>query len=640
MPILSAVEISKSIPERSLFSELSCAVEPGDRIGIVGRNGSGKSSLIRVLVGSDAPDQGEIVRAHGVRLGYLAQEPKFEPGHTAVQAVLSGKKAWSEAMAKYEAISAQMSRGEGDVDAQAQVQAELAQEIESLGGWDIEHMARSCLSHFGLASHDRVVQSMSGGEQRRVALAQLLVSEPDIAVLDEPTNHLDLYAIEGLESWLKDRFRGAVVMVTHDRRLLSNIATHTWEIEQGILYRYTGGWEAYLSGKGERLAQAAREDANRRNFLRKELEWLRRQPKARSTKQKARVERAESALAQTPLKTESSASFTVGEHRHGKMLLEADALSVRRGDKMLVQDFTLRLQPGQRIGIVGPNGCGKSSLLSTLLGQSPPESGELRQGKHLKIAYLDQMRETLNGAESVYDNVAQERTQIVLGNETLTLRNYLERFLIDGSMQRRLVSTLSGGERARVALARILAQDANLVVLDEPTNDLDVDTLTALESCMMDFGGCLLLVTHDRFLLDRVATHLLAFEAGSTTVQLHNGNYALWQEKQKQKQKQVPEAKTAAEPKADPPAPTKKQKAKGLTYAERLELEGLPEKLEAVDEKVDALQAVVLEPEFYQQALAEQQAHQKALADAQELQGQLYARWEELETKSSALEGG
>lgn len=634
MPILSAVEISKAIPDRSLFSELSCAVEPGDRIGIVGRNGSGKSSLIRVLVGHDEPDQGEIVRAHGVVLGYLAQEPRFEAGHTAVQAVLAGKAEWSKAMADYNAVSEKLGLGQGDLDALTSEQARLAEVIEKEGGWELEHAARTCLSHFGLHTHDRQVNSMSGGEQRRVALAQLLVSEPDIAVLDEPTNHLDLYAIEGLESWLQDRYRGAVVMVTHDRRLLSNIATHTWEIEQGTLYRYTGGWEEYLSGKAERLAQAAREDANRRNFLRRELEWLRRQPKARSTKQKARVARAESAIAAGPMQTQGKASFSVGEHRHGKMLLEADGLGVRRGDKRLVENLTLRLQPGQRIGIVGPNGCGKSSLLSTLLGQEEPEEGEIRKGKHLKVAYLDQMRHALDPKKSVYANVAEDRTEIVLGSETLTLRSYLERFLIDSSMQRRLVSTLSGGERARVALARILAQDANLLVLDEPTNDLDVDTLTALESCMMDFGGCLLLVTHDRFLLDRVATHLLAFEPGKQTLEFSHGNYADWQDKQREKKAAASKAsaekagKKASEKKAKSPA------KKGLTYAERLELEALPDKLIEIDEKVETLQAVVLEPEFYQQALQEQKVHQDALSKAQDEQTQLYARWELLETRN------
>lgn len=632
MPILSAVDISKSIPDRVLFSGLSCAVEEGDRIGIVGRNGSGKSSLIRVLVGDDSPDEGEIVRANGVVLAHLAQKPRFEAGHSAVQAVLAGKKDWSEAMANYEAVSAKMSDPGADIDALTDEQARLGERIEALGGWELEHRARGCLAHFGVQHQDRLVSSMSGGEQRRVALAQLLVSEPDIAVLDEPTNHLDLLAIEGLESWLKERFRGAVVMVTHDRRLLSNIATHTWEIDGGSLYRYVGGWERYLAGKTERLAQAAREDANRRNFLRRELEWLSRQPKARSTKQKARVARANEAIAAGGLETQSSASFRVGEHRQGKMLLEADGIKVIRGGKTLVEDLTLRLQPGQRIGIVGPNGCGKSSLLSTLLGESEPEQGELRRGKHLKVAYLDQMRAGLDEKASVYANVAQERTQIELGNETLTLRSYLERFLIDGSMQRRLVSTLSGGERARVALAKILAEDANLVVLDEPTNDLDVDTLAALESCMMDYGGCLLLVTHDRFLLDRVATHLLAFEPGSSHLDLHSGNYAQWQDKQKAKKSTENELGSAVAKKTNARRQEKKA-TKSLTYAERLELEALPEKLEGIDERVGALEAAILEPAFYQQALQEQQEHQAALAKAQAEQTALYELWELLESR-------
>ncbi|MEM9492948.1 MAG: ABC-F family ATP-binding cassette domain-containing protein, partial [Myxococcota bacterium] len=397
-------------------------------------------------------------------------------------------------------------------------QAEVAAEVERLGGWDLRHQARAMLGHLGVARPEQRVGTMSGGERRRVALARLLVSAPDLAILDEPTNHLDIATIEWLERFLVERFSGSLLLITHDRYLLDRVVTRTVEIADGQLHSYDGGWESFLLARAERQAHAERVAANQRNLARRELEWLRRSPSARTTKQKARVDRAHDlvAAAQSGTQDERSARVQVHGVRSGHTVLDARDLAVAVAGRTLVSGLDLTLGKGERVGIVGKNGAGKTTLLRVLLGDLAPAGGTVKRGKNTRAAYLDQSRGGLDDSQTVYDNVGDNRSHVSVagkgGEQSITVHSYLERFLFRSSDQRKLVGSLSGGERARVALARTLREQANLVVLDEPTNDLDVTTLAAVEESLLDFPGTALIVTHDRWFLDRVATSILAFE--------------------------------------------------------------------------------------------------------------------------------
>ena len=378
------------------------------------------------------------------------------------------------------------------------------------------------------------MSTLSGGDRRRVALARILVARPALAVLDEPSNHLDVETVEWLERYLIDEFPGALLLITHDRYLLDRVAQRTLELDQGSLYDYEGGYEEYLEAKAERQAHEARTEGNRQNFLRTELEWLRRQPKARSTKQKARIGRAEAAKSAPPPKVDRTTVLAMDTTRTGKTILEFKDLSLALGGRTLVSGLSFILTPGERLGIVGRNGTGKTTLLRAILGEQAPSAGEVVVGKNTRIAYFDQHRADLDESASIFDNVADNNSRITLGGQTIEVRAYLERFLFDPYKQRQPVGSLSGGERARVALAKMLSRGANLIILDEPTNDLDVNTLRALEEGLEGFAGCAVISSHDRWFLDRIATHIMAFE-GDSKVVWYEGNYSEYEADRKRR---------------------------------------------------------------------------------------------------------
>ncbi len=613
---------------RDVLRDATLAIAEGERVGLVGRNGSGKTTLARILAGEEQADAGEIVRRTELRIGYLSQAPRFEGPANAVDTVLDGLVDWQRAVARHVELSAKLERGEGDVDALLHAQADAAARVEALGGWNKRHEAETILDHVGVGDHDTPVSQMSGGEQRRVALAQILVAAPDLAILDEPTNHLDVDAVEWLEDWLAERFTGALVLITHDRYLLDRVVTRTLELDDGAVFSYDGGWGQYLEAKAERMAHAERTEANRRNFLRRELEWLRKSPKARTTKQKARIDRVTEVAAQSAPKAERASQIAITTTRSGSTILEAESIAVDVGGRRLVDDFTLRLSEGERVGIVGPNGCGKTSLLRVLTGAVPPSAGTVKHGKHTRIAYLDQQRTGLDENATIYDTVGANRGAIELGGQQLEIRAYLERFLFSSQDQRQRISTLSGGERARVALAKLLRDAANVVVLDEPTNDLDVLTLAALEEALLDYRGTLLVVTHDRWFLDRIASSILAFEHGRVTQ--YQGGYSDWLDKRpKPARPSEPAAARAPEPARAP------KTKKGLTYAERLELEGLLDRVDAAERTVAALEAELSTPEFYAQSDADRRAALERLALARAEATRLADRWTELEDKGA-----
>jgi ATP-binding cassette subfamily F protein uup len=516
MTILSAHGICKAYGERELLKDAEVQVSDGERIGVVGRNGAGKSTLSKILAGKEPADAGTLALRRGARVSYLEQEPDLPPEMSAREVVALGLGAWSEAKLAYDAIGHKLELGgaSGNEMALLEEQSRLAAEIERLGGWDRTHEIERVLTHLGITRMEQATGTMSGGQRRRVALARVLVTAPDLMILDEPTNHLDADSIDWLEQHLAVSFKGALLMVTHDRWLLDRVADRTLEVSRGQVYSYEGGYGAYLEAKAERTALEERTERNRQNFLRTEIEWLRRQPKARTTKQKARIDRAESAKAAPPPTQDAKVQLSADVAEVGRSILDVRKLSLQVEGRVLIKDFDLALTAGERLGILGPNGSGKTSLLRCILGELPLLSGELVQGRRVRIGYLDQTRAGLDPDESVLESVA--RAVPTEGTERIDPRTYLERFAFDGKSHNRKVSALSGGERARLCLARLLASAANLLLLDEPTNDLDVETLGSLENALEKFPGCAVVISHDRWFLDRTCTHILAWEGDAT----------------------------------------------------------------------------------------------------------------------------
>ncbi|WP_437278278.1 ABC-F family ATP-binding cassette domain-containing protein [Sorangium sp. So ce375] len=658
MPVLTAHDLHKSFGPQTILDGVSVNIRTGERVGLVGVNGSGKSTLARILAGQEQPDSGTIARRRGAEIGVLSQDPVFEPTDTARDVVLAGLSAWHAAKARHDEVSRALAAGSGDAEALLAEQAEAAADVERLGGWDMMHRVDAIIGHVGVTRPDAPMSVLSGGDRRRVALARLLVSRPALAVLDEPSNHLDVETVEWLERYLVEEHPGALLLITHDRYLLDRVAERTLEIDKGKVYSYDGGYEEYLEQKADRLALEARTESNRQNFLRTELEWLRRQPKARTGKQKARIQRAETTKSAPPPKAERTAQLSVEAVRTGKTILELKKLGLSLDGKWLVRGLDFTLTKGERVGIVGRNGTGKTTMLRAILGQlgaegdgaaaeGPRMEGEVVLGKNTSVAYFDQHRSGLDLDKSIFENIAGSHTRVEVGGRSMDVRSYLERFLFDPNKARQPVGSLSGGERARVALAKMLTQSVNVIILDEPTNDLDVMTLAALEEMLIELEGSALVVTHDRWFLNRVATSILAFEGDGRVVR-YAGNYDAYREQRahaaleieaeaRAAKAQVAEARPAAAPaKAAAKAGDKPK----LTFAERTELDGIMGRIDAAEQKVAELDAKLADPTLYASRGADVAGLLSELERAKEEAARLVSRWEELETKREAAGKG
>ena len=631
-PIVTASGLNKAYAERVVLRDAELSISEREKVGIVGDNGVGKSTLVRILAGKEDADSGTISKKRDARLLTLEQAPVFPGELSAKEIALGGLAQWKTALHRYEELSVRITTNAGSADDIA-AQAEAAEDVERLGGWDQEHQALALLDRLGLSAADQKFSTLSGGERRRVALARVLIAKPDLAILDEPTNHLDTDTIDWLEEYLLNVHRGAVLLVTHDRYLLNRVAERTLEVADGKVHAYVGGYERYLEQKAERLALAERTERNRQNFLRRELEWLQRQPKARGTKQKARVERAKNAVTEKAPIASKAPTFELSKARAGKTILEVKNLVVKIEERTLVDDLTLFVTEGMRLGIVGKSGSGKTTLLRTLLGQRETDGGNIRLGANTRIAYFDQERSGLRNDENVFENVIGNESRIELGDRPIEARSYLERFGFSGTDQRKLVGSLSGGERARVAMARLLKTAANLIVLDEPTNDLDVRTLSSLESLLVDHKVTALVVTHDRWFLDRVATSVLAFEEDGA-VTLYAGNYGDYRRQSSARRKTIPTVQSdASRPTPISRSQGPKKKAK-LSYHESRELAKLPERIEKADAFLAKLNEKLADPENYGDPTGQKMAHLSRKLDAAKSElDQLMARWEELELK-------
>ncbi len=650
MPALTAQHLSKSFGSRLVLDDATFTLGRGEKVGLIGANGAGKSTLAKVLAGMEAPDGGTVSVRRGLSVRYLAQEPELDASKTARDVVEDALTAWREATTRHAEITAKL----GDPAHGSEhrelvtVQAELDEAVARLGGWERGHEALGFLHRLGVRDVDRPCGDRSGGERRRIALAQLLVASPDVAVLDEPTNHLDADTAAWLETFLAEDFPGAILLVTHDRYFLDAVAERIVELERGRLTGFPGGYGGYLAKKAELLEHEDRVEQNRQNALRREREWLARGPKARSTKQKARIARAVSLEAETPATAGRPGQATLAAastSREGKTVLEAMALQVApaEGAPALNAPFDLVVQSGDRIGVVGPNGVGKTTLVRAILDAfagngSGVASGSIKVGKNTRVAYLDQAREGLDDDKSVFDDVRGEggSTAVNLGAETMDLRSYLELFLFDGHAQRQKVGSLSGGERARVALAKTLRQGANLLVFDEPTNDLDLGTLAALEELLRTYRGSVLCVTHDRAFLDRVATSILAFERAPESalarVTRYAGGYTdyISQRKDATTIRPVP----APRPAAGPAEELARARAKpGLTYAERIELETIVDAIDAAEKRVAEVEALLADTSLYAKRGADVASLRSSLQAAKADAAALIARWEALESK-------
>lgn len=629
MPVLSARGVSKAYGPQTLFSGVSLTIVRGERVGLLGLNGTGKSTLLRVLAGTEPPDEGTIDRRRDATILYLEQEPALDPEQTPRHIVEEGLAEWKAATSRHDAISRQID-GAGATDALLTEQFKLGELIEHLGGWSRAHVAEDMLSKLGVGDIDRAVGTMSGGERRRIALARVLVARPTLAILDEPTNHLDTSTIDWLEEFLTNDWDGAILMVTHDRYVLDAICDRIIELDRGELVPYQGGYSHYLDQKADRLAHEERAEANRLNILRREKAWLMRGAKARTTKQKARIQRAQRLMADEPTAVPGRVELTGlegGATEMGKSVLDLEGVEITVGDRVLVRGLDLHLVSRDRIGVIGPNGAGKTSLLRIITGELAPSKGKVTVAARTKTALFDQARAQLRDDWSILDNVCEregaERTGagvVVIGKETIETRTYLEQFLFDGSKQRQKVGALSGGERARVALAKILRGGANLLLLDEPTNDLDVATLSALEELLESWPGCVLAVSHDRYFLDRVATSILVFEPDGRVVR-YAGNYTTYLSLRPPPG--VPE-RASARPAAKIAEPKKK-----LTYAERIELDAIMDRIGDAESHVRELEKALSDPTLHAKA----KDHARDLEVARSEVTALITRWESLEAK-------
>ncbi len=646
MTLLHAAGLGLSFGSRAVFEELTLTLDEGERVGLVGVNGSGKSSLMRILARAAEPDRGEVQLRRGASVTYLPQEPAFPDGATVASELEVASASLRAALDRHAELTARLAV-EREEEAHVRLLDELAalsDRIEHLGGWDTAHEAKRLLDRLGVKEWDRPVAELSGGTRKRVAIARALLTRPDLLLLDEPTNHLDADTVDWLEEEL-DQLRGALLLVTHDRYFLDDLVDRIVEITPGAgVTSHPGNYEAYLEAKLEADALAASAQHKRDRWIAQEVAWLRQGVEARRTKSKARVERARRLMAERGWTRPRAAELQMAASpRLSHVVLEAQGL-VRRFDGRAVLDgagFTL--QRGERVGIVGPNGAGKTTFLRVLLGELEPDAGRVVVGRRTRVAYYDQQRSRLDPERSVYESAggappgAGGEDFVELSGRRVALRDYLEDLLFPASVQRMQVKALSGGERNRLLLARLFLEGANVLVLDEPTNDLDLVTLNVLERLLLEFDGSVLLVTHDRWFLDKVATAILAFE-GDGRATRYPGNYETYRTLKEQAERAAAveppaPARVTAGPRAEaPPGPRRPGK---LRFAERRELEGIEAAILAAEARKAAAEEALSDPATYQRQAASVAGLRAELVGATAEVERLYARWQELESLRS-----
>ena len=529
--------LSKAWPGgKEVLKNISLSFLPGAKIGVLGLNGAGKSTLLKIMAGLDTEFNGEAWAADGIKVGYLAQEPELDPSMDVTGNVLSGMGEAKELMDRFNAVSARFAEELTDDEMNEVIaeQAELQEKIDAIDGWDMERKAEIAMDALRVPQGDADVTKLSGGEKRRVALCKLLLSAPDMLLLDEPTNHLDAESVAWLQRFLHD-FPGTVVTITHDRYFLDEVAGWILELDRGAGIPYEGNYSGWLEQKQKRLEQEGKAEDSRVKSLSRELDWVRAAPKARQAKSKARINAYEKMLAEENERQIDTAKIHIpAGPRLGDIVINAEGLRKAFGERLLIDDLSFRLPPGGIVGVIGPNGAGKTTLFRMITGAEAPDGGSFTVGDTVKLGYVDQSRDDLEDGKTVWEVISDGLDEIELGKRTMASRAYVGQFNFKGGDQQKHVGQLSGGERNRVHLARMLKSGANLLLLDEPTNDLDVDTLRALEEALEEFAGCAVVVSHDRWFLDRIATHILAFE-GNSHVEWFEGNYEAYEADRKRR---------------------------------------------------------------------------------------------------------
>ena len=632
MPLLRLDNLSLAFGHRALLDKVSLEVSRGERVCLVGRNGEGKSSLLRVISGEVVADDGELWVRPGMQVAYLAQEAALDSSQSVFAVVADGLPELGQMITDYHQAVSALEHNQDEVSLQRL--ADLQHALEAAGGWQLEQRVERVLSRLQLDG-DAGFQTLSGGWRRRVLLARALVSEPDVLLLDEPTNHLDIEAITWLEDFMVE-YPGALLFISHDRAFVRRLATRIIELDRGQLASWPGSYDDYVRRKAGQLEVEARHNALFDKKLSREEAWIRQGIKARRTRNEGRVRALQDLREQRRRRRDrvgkADLQLDSGE-QSGKLVFEAEHVSVSFDGQVIILDFSTRILRGDRIGIIGPNGAGKSTLIKVLLGELPPDSGTVRRGTRQQVAYFDQQRAQLNPAATVMDNVAGGSQRVVVNGRDRHVAGYLQDFLFPPERLQSPVSTLSGGERNRLLLARLFAQPANLLVMDEPTNDLDVETLELLEELLMDYHGTLLLVSHDRAFLDNVITSSLVFE-GNGAIGEYVGGYSDWQ-----RQKQAAD-KSAVTPKQRQPgtqvaagaaAARPSRKVRKLSYKDQRELDGLPARIESLDAEQAQLEQAIGEPGFYQQPGDVVAATLQRLEQLGAELEACYSRWEELE---------
>jgi ATP-binding cassette subfamily F protein uup len=636
MPLISLDRASLAFGDAPLLDRADLALDPGERVALIGRNGSGKTSLFKVLAGQQALDDGVVWRSPALRIAFVAQEPPLEPQHTVYEAIAAGLGDIQRILLDYHKLS--HSLNDDSTPADLERLHELQHALEHADGWRITSRVDALIDKLGLPE-DAIVGQLSGGMRKRVALAQALALEPEVLLLDEPTNHLDIAAIEWLQDLLKG-YNGATLFITHDRRFLDEVATRVIELDRGRLVSFPGSYAAYQRRKEEMLHSESVANDRFDKLLAQEEVWIRKGVQARRTRNEGRVLRLEALRRERAARRNRAGQveFAVAQgDRSGQMVAElTDVSKSFDPHKPLITGFTTRILRGDRIGLVGPNGAGKSTLLKIILGELAADSGKVRRGTNIEVAYFDQLREQLDEDATLIDTISQGAEYIEIGGSRKHVMSYLGDFLFRPERARAKVSALSGGERNRLLLARLFSRPANVLVLDEPTNDLDIETLELLESLLMDYDGTLFLVSHDRAFLDNVVTQVIAFEGGGV-LREYVGGYSDWQRQRrapaaKEESKAVP-SKTAASPRDKP-------KAAKLSFKETRELESLPATIDALEREQAGITAQLADAGIYRDDPQKAKALQQRNAAIEQALIENFARWEALEAKQKATSAG
>jgi ATP-binding cassette subfamily F protein uup len=630
MGLLALEKVAKSYDGRELFRDLDLALDEGERVGLVGPNGCGKSTLLRLLCGLETPDAGTRVLRRDLRLGFLEQEPVLDDTATIREVVRTGHPGRERILGDLEHVHEALTSAQGETLTRLLArQARLEEELEHQGGHDVEHELEATLQALGLADFDALCGPLSGGERRRVALARLLLASPELLLLDEPTNHLDAFVTDWLEDWFLET-RTPLLVVTHDRYFLDRVCDRIIELDRGVLFSTPGGYAEYLDARTARLSAEARAEGTRLNLLRRETAWMRRGPPARTTKAKARIRRYGELAGGAPvaLAEELELALPSGP-RLGARVVRLSGVSKRFGARTVVPKLDLELVAGQRLGIVGPNGAGKTTLIRIVLGELEPDTGTREVGATVRFARTDQGKGELDLDLRVSEAVAGKGETVALGERTLRIESFLDRFGLGVAQQRALVRSLSGGEKSRLQLAKLFSRGGNVLVLDEPTNDLDLSTLRALEEALLAFEGTALIVSHDRWFLDRVATHVLCLD-GQGGARLHVGDASGLLETLARERAERRTAELAARA-APVAAPRPAARAKRITPWQQKELDQLEARISGLEAEIATLDARLGDPALYTGAKSEVASVRARRAElAAELAG-LYARWEELE---------